>query len=306
MAAKGFRLRPLLPGVAGGFLAGGRPGPAFPGPVAIIRASQVVEKPAQAGAAIRVGDRRLIPAVAGGENHIGDRLPAVLGSANAFGHGSRPLLPGIPSGGFRLHSALPSKIDYTAAIIPRLGIPLGPANATTAMNAAVVARSPIRANQGARVGDIRASIGSRRAAADVPPLDPLSPPPFLSRELKDAVNADPGNAGFPVGQITLLGGDKAAELAALPEIDGVIPLVAVFAGFPGFSFGKGVGLVNAAVKGLAPVLGQGFQDGRSPVGMGKGLPVGAVPGDGAGLSILIPPPQKRLAKGLRKAGQAKA
>ena len=113
-------------------------------------------------------------------------------------------------------------------------------------------------------------------------LDP-PPSPLLPRKLKDAVNADPGNAGFSVGQPALLGGDKAAELTAFPEIDGVIPLVAIFAGGPGFGFGKGIGLVNPAVEGLAAIFGQGFQDGRSPVGMGKGLPIGTVPGDGPGL-----------------------
>ena len=154
---------------------------------------------------------------------------------------------------------------------------------------------------------IRMRIRAIALGDDVEPLNPLSAPPFLPRKLKDAVNADPGNAGFSVGQITLLGGDETPELAALPEIDGVVPFIAVFAGFPGFGLGKGVGLVDAAVEGLAAVFGQGFQDGGSPVGVGKGLPIGAIPGDAAGLSILIPPPpQKRLAKGLRKAGQAKA
>ena len=80
-----------------------------------------------------------------------------------------------------------------------------------------------------------------------------------------------------------MGGNETAENAAFPGIDGIIPLVAVFAGRPGFSLGKSVGLVNAAVEGLAPVLSQGFQDGRSPVGVGKGLPIGAVPGDRPGL-----------------------
>ena len=125
--------------------------------------------------------------------------------------------------------------------------------------------------------------GNVGLTADVNPLDPLNPPLFLSRKLKDAVDADPGNAGFPLSQPALLGGDKAAENAAFPGIDGIVPFIAVFAGGPGFGFGKGIGLVNAAVKGFAPVFGQGFQDGRSPVGVGKGLPVGTVPGDGPGL-----------------------
>ena len=114
---------------------------------------------------------------------------------------------------------------------------------------------------------------------------------FLPGKLKNAVDADPGNAGFPVGQPTLLGGDKAAENAAFPGIDGIIPLVAVFAGGPGFGLGKGVGLVNAAVEGFAAIFGQGFQDGGGAVGMGKGLPIGAVPGDSTGgLRRGCPPP----------------
>ena len=110
----------------------------------------------------------------------------------------------------------------------------------------------------------------------------LFPPPFLPGKLKNAVDADPGNAGFPLGQPALLGRDKAAENAAFPGIDGVVPLVAVFAGRPGFRLGKGVGLVDAAIEGFAPVFGQGFQNGGRPVGVGKGLPIGTVPGDGAG------------------------
>ena len=126
-------------------------------------------------------------------------------------------------------------------------------------------------------------IGIRRAAANSNPFNPLNPPLFLPRELKDAVDADPGNAGFSVGQPTLLGSDKAAEIAALSEIDGIIPFIAVFAGGPGFGLGKGIGLVNAAVEGFAAIFGQGFQNGGRAVGVGKGLPIGTVPGDGTGL-----------------------
>ena len=117
-------------------------------------------------------------------------------------------------------------------------------------------------------------------------------PPFLllPGKLKDAVDANPGNAGFPLGQPALLGGDETAELAALPEINGVIPFIAVFARLPGFSLGKGIGLVDAAIEGLAPVFGQGLEDGRGAVGVVEGLPVGAVPGDGTGLSCGCPPP----------------
>ena len=109
------------------------------------------------------------------------------------------------------------------------------------------------------------------------------PPPLLPRKFKDAVDADASNAGFPVSQPALLRGDEAAELAAFPEINGVVPFVAVFAGGPGFGLAESVRLVDAAIEGLAPVFGQGFQDGDSPVVMGKGLPVGTVPGDGTGL-----------------------
>ena len=125
--------------------------------------------------------------------------------------------------------------------------------------------------------------GAVGLTADIEPLDPLNPPLFLPGKLKNAVDADAGNAGFPLGQPALLGGDKAPELPPFPEIDRIIPLVAVFAGGPGFRLAKGVGLVNAAVEGLAPVFGQGFQNGGRPVVMGVGLPVGTVPGDGTGL-----------------------
>ena len=117
---------------------------------------------------------------------------------------------------------------------------------------------------------------------------------FLPRKLKDAVDADAGNAGFPLGQPALLGGDKAPELAAFPEIDGVIPFIAVFAGGPGFGLAESIGLVNAAVKGFAPVFGQGFQDGGRPVGVGKGLPVGTVPGYRPGRGCWIPPPLRKM------------
>ena len=123
------------------------------------------------------------------------------------------------------------------------------------------------------------------------------PPPLLPRKLKNAVNADPGNAGFPVGQPALLGGDKAAENAPFPEIDGVIPLVAVFAGGPGFGLAESVGLVDAVVEGFAPIFGQGFQDGGRAVRVGKGLPVGAVPRDGSGLGRWIPPPLRKTPLG---------
>ena len=142
-------------------------------------------------------------------------------------------------------------------------------------------------------GQARISQGAGRICFAVAQggLGRLAPPfLFLPGKLKDAVDADAGDAGFPLGQPALLGGDKAAENAAFPEINGVIPLVAVFAGLPSFGLGKGIGLVDAAVEGLAPVFGQGFQDGGSAILVGKGLPIGAVPGDGTGLSSGCPPP----------------
>ncbi len=146
--------------------------------------------------------------------------------------------------------------------------------------------SPIRANQGAGLSSLpqigHTGIGSNIAAADLKSFDPLNPPLFPGK-LKDAVDADPGNAGFPLGQPALLRRDETAELTPFPEIDGVIPLVAVFPGLPGFGFGKGIGLVDAAVEGFAAIFGQGFQNGGRAVGVGKGLPVGTIPGDGPGL-----------------------
>ena len=142
--------------------------------------------------------------------------------------------------------------------------------------------APIRANQAESLPAAGDGVNVVGGSADLESFNPLNPPLFPGK-LKDAVDADPGNAGFPVGQITLLGGDETAELAAFPEIDGVIPFVAVFAGGPGFGLAESVGLVDAAVKGLAAVFGQGFQNGGRAVVMGKGLPVGTVPGDGPGL-----------------------
>ena len=266
-----------------------------------------------------------VVAVAWADSNVADRLPAVLSPANFFGRGGRPRRPflrGWPRGALqegivrriivRLRPPVDRPVGSTGAegIAKKSlnGLPLGCSDGAPAESAAAVGIAPRRTNDAAHLpatgdGGNRELVG---VISDVPPLDPLGAPPFLPGKLKNAVNADPGNAGFSVGQPALLGGDKAAENAAFPGIDGIVPLVAVFAGFPGFGLGKGVGLVDAAVEGLAPVFGQGFQDGRSPVGVGKGLPIGAVPGDAAGLSILIPPPQKRLATGLRKAGQAKA
>ena len=77
-------------------------------------------------------------------------------------------------------------------------------------------------------------------------------------ELKDALAGDAGYAGFAVGEVAFLGGQKAAEAAVLAVIDGVVAFVAVFAGLPGFGFGEGVGLVDGAVEGFAAVGGEGL------------------------------------------------
>ena len=121
-------------------------------------------------------------------------------------------------------------------------------------------------------------------------FDARPPFPFLPGKFKNAVDAYPSNPGFPLGQPALLGGDKAAENAPFSGIDGIVPLVAVFPGLPSFGFAKGVGLVNAAIEGFAAIFGQGFQDGGSAILMGKGLPIGAVPGDGPALRRGCPPP----------------
>ena len=149
--------------------------------------------------------------------------------------------------------------------------------------------APIGANQAARL-PATGGVGIAGGVGDIESFNALNPPPFLPGKLKNAVDADPGNAGFPLGQPALLGGDETPELSPFAEIDGVIPLVAVFAGGPGFGLGKGVGLVDAAVKGLAPVFGQGFQDGSRAILVGKGLPVGTFPGDGPALRRGCPSP----------------
>ncbi len=112
-------------------------------------------------------------------------------------------------------------------------------------------------------------------------------PPGLLGEFEDAVDGLAAYAGFAVGEVVLLGGQEAAEVAALAEVDGVVPLIAVAAGGPSFGFGEGVGLVDGAVDGFAAVGGEGFEDNGDAgiVGVGNGgggLPVVTVPGDGAG------------------------
>ncbi len=172
-------------------------------------------------------------------------------------------------------------------------IPARLANAIRVRGVAAGAVAAIPRRRDILAAGIRSARAGKAGDGKLLILDP-PPPPLFPGKLKDAVNADSGNAGFSLGQPTLLGSDETAENAAFPGIDGIVPLVAVFAGLPGFGFAKGVGLVDAAVEGLAPVFGQGFQDGGSPVGVGKGLPVGTVPGDGTGLSRWIPPPMRKM------------
>ena len=266
---------------------------------------RVIVKPAQIHPAIvrmiGVGLAAIL-VVAAAESNIGDRLPAP-GSASVFGRGFRYLLPlgggGVPGsddGATATRQNLRFPVEHPIIEIAAAGLQApGPALSRAQAAVRAAGKAPIRASQGAgrMVALIRMRIRAIALGRDGEPLDPLSPPPFLPGKLKNAVDAYPGNAGFPLGQPTLLGGDKAAELAAFPEIDGVIPLVAVFPGLPGFGLGKGVRLVNAAVEGLAPVFGQGFQDSGRAVGVGKGLPVGAVPRDRPGLGRWIPPPLRK-------------
>ena len=284
--------RPLAAGAPDGFLAGGRPSPAFPGAVDINAEVSLVSvvKPAQAVPAIVAVITLYV--VARAEIGAAGHIPGAPSPASIGRRGRGPLQPELLRGRGS-PSARPSRAA-TSAVISRYGLPLRPGK-TGGINVerADVVASPVRASQSAGIPAIL-RIRAVALGRDDNPLDPLSPPPFLFRKLKDAVNADPGNPGFPVGQPALLGGDKAAENAAFPGIDGIVPFIAVFAGRPGFGFGKGIGLVKAAVEGLAPVFGQGFQNGDSPVGVGKGLPIGTVPGDGPGLRRGCPPPPSRL------------
>ena len=302
-----------LTGAADGFLAGGRPGAALPGPGAILVHIRgmllVIEKPAQvvpmpfvAAAAIRI--------VAAAEIGAAGHIPGAPGTASADRRRFRLRHPLLRRNGRRRtrgRSGLAAPAGQRAC--PPIHFPADKRAADAypnmpglrvsreAIDVIAAPAAPIAAKQGAGRPPRRqirtTGIGIRRAAADSNPLDPLNPPLFPGK-LKDAVDADPGNAGFPLGQPTLLRRDKAAELAPFSEIDGVIPLVAVLAGVPGFGLGKGVGLVNAAVEGLAPVFGQGFQDSGRAILVGKGLPVGTVPGDGTGLGRWIPPPLRKM------------
>ena len=202
-------------------------------------------------------------------------ISPVLGSGDANGVAGAAIAPGTT---FRQGGVMgqPFPVGRLVVVIP--SVPLG------------IGSGAVHVDLGATGTPDQAG----RVGGQVEPFDFLGAPPFLLGKLKDDGDGLAGNARFPISQPALLGGDKAAERAAFPPIDRVIPLVAVFAGRPGFGLGKGVGLVNAAVKGLAPVLRQGFQDGGIAVGVGKGLPVGAVPGDGPGLQRGCPPPPLNL------------
>ena len=221
--------------------------------------------------------------VAGAENRAGQ--PVAPFPASRAGHFVRQFLPVVDAVGLPIDargaaglSPVGSGGEVAELIIP--GAYFRPSLPRSRPRGAPSRTEQVAGVRGGTVAGL--SNGTVGLTADVKPLDPLNPPLFPGK-LKDAVNADPGNAGFSVGQPALLGGDETPELTAFPEIDGIIPLVAVFAGGPGFRLAKSVGLVDAAVEGLAPVFGQGFQDGGSPVSVGKGLPVGTVPGDGTGL-----------------------
>ena len=272
--------RPPLPGAPHSFLAGGRPGPAFPGSPAKLAGARTMFlngiKPAQvgpvipialagvvavAGAEIRAAIHIPSPPSPAGVDRRGFRLSGPLGRGKeprACGTGGRHSLPVISP--YRPDAGSPVNLPIGGNAF--VGIRLSGGSLTGASFGVIagVIRAKVGANQGTGLAiltciRIRTIIRRPRAAADGNPLDPLSPPPFLFRKFKDAVNADAGDARFPVGQPALLRRDETAELAAFSEINGVIPLIAVLAGRPGFSFGKGVGLVDAAVEGLAPVFG---------------------------------------------------
>ena len=296
---------PLPPATSDHFLAGGRPSPALPSLVcvSIPRIPELSPlifgvKPAQVvpGATPQVSFAVVMAGAENGADQPGAPFPASRG-----GHGVRQFLPVVGAVGF------PSDARGAAGLSP-VGngagvaeLPIPGDSFRCALNGRSTHEAHRRTEQVAGVrGGIVAGLfnGAVGLTAKVNPLDPLSPPPLLPGELKNAIPAYSGDAGFPLGQPALLGGDKAAENAAFPRINGIIPFIAVFAGLPGFGFAESVGLVDAAVEGFAPVFGQGFQDGGSPVGVGKGLPVGAVPGDRPALRRGCPPPLLRSLKGI--------
>ena len=260
---------PLLPGAADGFLAGGRPSAALPGPGAkLARVNEMFllsKKPAQVGPVEGLAAAGIF-VVAAAEIGAAGHIPGAPGPASIAGRGDRQIPPVVrrnapdacrcsgltaPAGQRArspIHIPVTHRAAYARLIIPGVRWQSGPVGGKSGE------ATPIRANQAAHLPAARA-IGIAGGSADFESFNPFSPPLFLPGKLKDAVDADPGNAGFPLGKPTLLGGDEAAELAAFSEIDGIIPLVAVLAGGPGFGLGKGVGLVDAAVEGLAAIFG---------------------------------------------------
>ena len=180
----------------------------------------------------------LFVAVTGAEIGAAGDTPGAPGPASVAGRGCRQRHPLFRAG---------ARLRVAAAVSPRYSLifPVG-ANAGDArrplpvlvfrplvvIGVVVVAGSGIPANQAV---NLAAAIDGNRelfgVRADGEPLDP-PPAPLLLGELKNSGGGLADNPRFPIGQPALLGGDKAAELAAFAEIDGVVPLVAVFAGFP--------------------------------------------------------------------------
>ena len=305
---EGWATAPLLPGAPDGFLTGGRPGATLPSPV-FIGAARFKIRPVKPAQVIPV--RSLVMVMAGAELGAAGDIFGPPGLAKAGGRGIRrrfrlPLPPSGAGGCGAIRLARPRNNVRLPVERPvrRLGqgsahrnTPGRPLSQGFGANRRSGDCSPIGANQAVRLpaaGD-EVNVGG---SAYLESFNPLGAPLFLPGKLKNAVDADPGNAGFPFGQPALLGGDETAENAAFPVIDGIIPFVAVFAGRPGFGLGKSVGLVDAAVEGLAPVLRQGFQDGGRAILVGKGLPVGTVPGDRPALRRGCPPPPLRSLKGI--------
>ena len=216
---------------------------------------------------VRVGRRDQRPV----DDNVADIRPAALAAANS---------------GVALGQGWPVNVRMAIrVVVSARGVCVDRSRSKTANAGADLPGREIPAGRGRPAGADAGAAGNGEPLILNPP-----PPPFLFGKLKGGGYGLAGDARFPLGQPTLLGGDKAAKGAAFPSIDGVVAFVAVFAGGPGFRLAESVRLVDAAVKGLVPVLRQGFQNGGSPVGMGKGLPVGTVPRDRPGLQRGCPPP----------------
>ena len=219
---------------------------------------------------VRVGRRDQRPI----DDNVADIRPAALAAAN---------------GGVALGQGRPVNVRMPIRVVVRArGVCVDRGRSKTAHAGAALPGREIPAGFVRPAGAYPGAAGNGEPLILNPP-----PPPLLLRKLKNYGYRLAGNARLPLRQPALLRRDKAAERAVFPPIDRVIPLVAVFAGLPSFRLAKGVRLVNAAVKGLAPVLRQGFQDGGSPVGVGKGSPVGTVPRNGTGVGLCCPPPPSK-------------